>query len=269
MKRACAVLLIAALLPVIALAKSEPPIVMLWPPEKPAVKLTFEKFRQQGSYAGQNSYLSEVTVENLTDKQIPRAAFTVYFLDKNKVRIGQGTLQVGGLEASQTAKVQFLFNSVGVPSSLLLSTTKDMFGAKIIPLRVISVPPGAALRVDGVDSGITPVMVRLSVGTHQLDLIKEGYAPGNTSVDVTADELPGGSITIELGGLSRDTVELRDGTIVLGDVISMSMTGVVVRIEGKDQTYDRNQIKKILLVERNVTQQPAVIQPQPSQQLQK
>jgi hypothetical protein len=86
---------------------------------------------------------------------------------------------------------------------------------------------------------------------------------------VAADELPGGSITVELGGLSRDTVELRDGTVLLGDVTSMSMTDVAVRVDGKDQSYPRNQVKKIMLVERVVQQQPAIVQPTPTQTQQK
>jgi hypothetical protein len=244
------------------LAKNESTIVMMWPAEKPALKLTFERFRQLSAYAGQNSYVSDVTVQNLTDKQIPRASFTVYFMDKNQVRIGEGQLQVSDLEAGQAAKMQFQFNSVGIPASITLSAKKDMF-AKTIPLRVISVPPGANLKVDGQEVGTTPVMVRLTVGTHQLDLAKEGYAPGNTPLDVTADELPGGSITVELGGLSRDTVELRDGSVVLGDVTSVSMTQVMIRIDGKDQTYNRNLVKKIILVEREVIDQPPVVQPAP------
>jgi len=241
---------------------------MMWPSDKPAIKLTFEKFRQVGIYAGQSTFVCDVTVQNLTDKQIPRASFTVYPMDKNKVRIGEGILLVSDLEAGQAAKLQFQFTSVGVPASLTLSAKKDMLAApavKTIPLRIISVPAGATLKVDGQDSGMTPVMVRLTVGTHQLDLAKEGYAPGSTPVDVTPDELPGGSITVELGGLSRDTVELRDGSVVLGDVISVSMTQVVVRVDGKDQNYDRNQIKKIMLVEREVTLQPSVTQPAPAQ----
>jgi hypothetical protein len=40
----------------------------------------------------------------------------------------------------------------------------------------------------------------------------------------------------------------------------MSMATVVVRVEGKDQKYDRNQVKKIRLVER-VTTQPATAKP--------
>jgi PEGA domain len=136
-----------------------------------------------------------------------------------------------------------------------------MLTGKTIPLRIVSVPAGARLKVDGQEAGITPIMVRLTVGTHQRDLVKEGYAPGNTPVDVTPDELPGGSITLELGGLSRDTLELRDGSVVLGDVMSLSMTQVVARRGGKEQTYDRNQVKKILLRERQITQQPPATQP--------
>jgi hypothetical protein len=71
---------------------------------------------------------------------------------------------------------------------------------------------------------------------------------------------------VELGGLSRDTIELRDGTVLLGDLISISMKEVVVRVDGKDQTYSRNQIRKIMLVERVVEQTPAVSQTAPAAQ---
>lgn len=272
MKRFCLLPALALLFVAYAAAKNEPSIVIQWPTDNPALKLTFDKFLQQSNVPGQKFYVSDVTVENLTDKPIPRVFFTVYFLDKNKVRIGQGTLQVADLDAKQSAKMQFQFNSVGVPASLVLSAKKDMLagpGEKTIPLRVLSVPPGASLKVDGKESGITPVMVRLAVGLHQLDVTKEGYAPGGTPIDVTADELPGGSITIELGGLSRDTIELRDGTVLLGDVISMSMTDVAVRLDGRDQSYPRNQVKKIMLVERVVQQQPAIVQPAPAPAAQK
>ena len=82
---------------------------------------------------------------------------------------------------------------------------------------------------------------------------------------ITQTELPGSSISFELGGLSRDTVELRDGTVLLGDVVSLSLTAVVVRVDDSNRTYDRNQIKKIMLVERVVTQEPPVTRPVPIQ----
>jgi hypothetical protein len=43
------------------------------------------------------------------------------------------------------------------------------------------------------------------------------------------------------------------------------MTAVVVSVEGKEQTLDRNQVKKLMLVERQIAQQRVVIQPAPPQ----
>jgi hypothetical protein len=251
-------------------AKSEPTLVMLWPDETaPTLRLTFGKFRQIGAYAGQLSFVSDVTVENMSSKPIPRASFTVYLLDKARVRIGDGVLHVSDLGPGQQARVAFQCNAVGIPGTLSLSARNDSSGVptslRTIPLKVVSVPPGATLKVDGQHAGVTPTLVNLTVGAHTLEFSKEGYATGSTPVEVTQDELPGGSITFELGGLSRDTVELRDGAGLLGDVISMSMTSVVIRVNGKDQPYARNLVKKIILVERETVQQPAVIQPAPPQ----
>jgi hypothetical protein len=39
----------------------------------------------------------------------------------------------------------------------------------------------------------------------------------------------------------------------------------VVSVDGKEQTLGRNQVKKVLLVERQVMQQPVVIQSPPAQ----
>ena len=92
----------------------------------------------------------------------------------------------------------------------------------------------------------------------------EGYATGTTPLDVGTDELPGGSISFELGGLSQDTIELRDGTTILGDVISMSLTNIVFRMDGKEQKYDRNQVRKITLVERlTAPAKPEAAKPKP------
>lgn len=263
--RCCSVLLVC-LLASISFAK-DATLTLLWPQDKPAIKFVFGKFQQAGSFAGQTTYVCDVVIENLTDKVVPRASFTVYGNDKNNVRIADGFLTVSDLNPQQQVKVRFQFNSVGVPASLMITAKKDMLtpGARTIPLRVLSVPPGAKLRVDGQEAGTTPVIVKLTVGSHTLDLLKEGYAAGSTPLEITPDELPGGSITVELGGLSRDTVELRDGTVLLGDVLSMSMTSVLVSVAGKEQTLDRNQVKKMMLVERQIAQQPIIIQQAPKQ----
>jgi hypothetical protein len=140
-------------------------------------------------------------------------------------------------------------DSAGIPVSL-----------KTVPLKVISVPPGASLKVDGQDVGLTPVTVRLPIGGHTLFFSREDYASGTTPVDIKPDEAPGASITFELGGLSHDNVELRGGKILQGDVMSLSITSVVIRVDGQDQTLDRNQVEKIILVQRETVQQPAVVQ---------
>jgi hypothetical protein len=263
MKNWCCRVLLVCFLVSISFAK-DLPSTLFWPEDKPAIKFVFGKFQEVGSFAGQNSYVSDVVVENLTDKVVPHASFTVYGSDKNHVRIADGMVTISDLNPHQQVKVRLQFSSVGVPAGLVISARKDAL-AKTIPLRVLSVPPGAKLKVDGQEAGITPVMVKLTVGNHTLDLVKEGYAPGSTPLEVTPDELPGGSITVELGGLSRDTVELRDGTVLLGDVLSMSMTSVVVSVAGKEQALERNQVKKMMLVERQIAQQPILIQQAPQQ----
>ena len=78
MKRNCCAFLLITFLVTASGAKNEPAITMLWPPDKPALKLGFDKFHQVSVYAGQSVFISDVTVQNLTDKQIPRAAFTVF-----------------------------------------------------------------------------------------------------------------------------------------------------------------------------------------------
>jgi hypothetical protein len=200
--------------------------------------------------------VSDVTVQNLSAKVMPRASFNVSLLDRNNVRLGNGLLIIEDLNPGQSAKVQFQCTSVGQPAMLNLAANNRggvPTSTKAIPVVIVSVPPGATLKVDGQAMGMTPVTVRMQAGTHNLELHKEGYADAKTPLDVNPDELPGGSITITLGGLASDTIELRDGSILNGDVISMSLESVVINVQGNQQTFDRNKLKKIFLVERTVT----------------
>ena len=247
--------------------KAKPLTVMLWPDQgNPVLKLTFKRFTQLDTYNGQLSLESNVLVENMSTKRIPQASFTVYLADKSNVRIGTGTLSFSDLDPGQQVKLPFQVFSVGIPASLSLVARNDASGIptslKTVPLKIVSVPPGANLKVDGRDEGLTPATVRLTVGNHTLAFSKEGYASGSTPVDVKPDETPGGSITFELGGLSRDNVELRNGTVLQGDVLSLSITSVVVRVNGKDQTLDRNQVQKIILVQRENAPPSVATQPQ-------
>jgi PEGA domain len=262
---------ILLLISAIALAKGkpEPAITTMWPDSSnPTLKLVFGKFVQQAvSYGGQTSFASDVLVQNVSAKRIPRASVTVRLFDRDKVRVGESVLNITDLGPSETTKIAFQFFTTGMPASISLAAHNDTSGVptslRTIPLKIVSVPAGAKLKVDGLDAGTTPRVVDLLVGTHILEFSKDGYATGSTPVDVAPDEAPGGSVTFELGGLSRDTVELRDGTSVLGDVISVSMTSVVLRIAGEDRTYDRNKVKKITLVER-IVEQPSATSTMPA-----
>jgi hypothetical protein len=247
---------------------NEGTVVMTWPDSaNPALRLTFGKFTQMASYNGQTSLGTAVLVQNVSGKPIPQASFTVYLLDKDHVRIGNGILDLSDLEPGQQVRLPFQVFAVGTPATLSLVAHKSADGMpnslRRIPIKVVSVPPGAALKVDGQDAGTTPKMVELTVGSHKLEFSKADYATGSTTVEIQPDEIPGGSISFELGGLSHDTIELRDGSVVQGDAISMNLTSLVLRVDGKDQPSDRNQIRRIVLVERETTNQPAVVQPAP------
>ena len=242
-------------------AKEDPGIVMLWPgQDSPTLKLTFGRFRSVAAYEGKLTLVSDVVIENLSSKVMPQASFSVFLLDKDRVRIGNGLLVVNDLNAGESVKVLFQCDSVGAPVTLSIGA-KNSGGVptslKTIPLQVISVPAGANLKVDGKEQGLTPTTVSLSVGNHNLELQKDGYGLTATPVDVAPDDLPNGSIKITLAGLANDIVNLRDGSSLSGDVMSMDLDSIVFRVDGKDQKIDRNQVSKLFLVERIVTHVPA------------
>ncbi len=103
--------------------------------------------------------------------------------------------------------------------------------------------------VDKKQDGVTPIAVRLIPGSHTLDFVKEGYSPGSYPLSVTADQLPGTTVTFELGSAMHDSVELRDGTVI-NAIQNLKAHSVVVRIAGEGQKFDRNQVKRILLIEQ-------------------
>ena len=256
----CCLLILAAL----AFAKESETVIM-WPDSgNPTLKVTFGKFRALSSYGGHHEYAEDVTVENVSAKNISAASFTVYLLDKDKVRIADSVLQLKDLGPGQQVRQPLQFHASGLPASVTLAARTDASGIptslKTIPLKIVSVPSGAKLRIDDQEVGFTPYLANLRVGSHTLEFSKEGYAVGSTPLEVAQDEAPGGSVTFELGGLSKDTVELRDGTVLVCDVLSMSIDKVIVRVAGQDQTYERNRISKIILVERDIVQSPSATQ---------
>jgi hypothetical protein len=59
-------------------------------------------------------------------------------------------------------------------------------------------------------------------------------------------------VTFELGAAAYDTVELRDGSVLSGDLVSVSGMDVEIRVGGAIQHIDRNKVKRVLLVQREM-----------------
>jgi len=229
-------------------AKDVPFQILTWPESgQPVLRFTFSKFKEIGGMGKERTYLTDTTAENLSDKMIGGANFSLYVFDKNKARIGEGYITLSNVSGGQTVKFQITLAASGNPASLALSTSTP----RTVSTTVNSVPQGALLRVDGKEVGTTPKIVEVSIGKHVLEFSKEGFNSGKFPLEITSRDASGGSVSYELGSAAHDTVELRDGSVLSGDLVSVSGMQVVIRIGGNAQTFDRNQIKRILLTERD------------------
>ena len=88
------------------------------------------------------------------------------------------------------------------------------------------------------------------MGKHTLGFTKEGFNTGTFPLEIGPEDVSGGSVSYELGTSAHDTVELRDGSVLSCDLVSVSGMEIRVRIGGTIQTLDRNKVKRILLTER-------------------
>lgn len=241
----------------VSFAKDPPAQVITWPEgQTPVLRFSFGKFKELGSNGNQHSYSSDTTVENLWGKPIARADFSLYLFDKNKARIGEGWISISNVGKGEIVKFQTTVTTQGNPVSLSISprTLPDelqaLLPAKSISITVNSVPQGADLKVDGTAAGTTPKIIKVSPGKHILEFSKEGFNTGTFPLEMGADDAPGGSVSFELGTSAHDTVELRDGSVLSCDLISVSGMDVVIRVGGSEQKLDRNQVKRILLTQR-------------------
>jgi hypothetical protein len=226
--------------------------VLTWPPDgKDAiVRFTIGKLRQVSSVSGQSDLLGEAMAENLSTKPIPSASFYLYLLDKNGKRVGEGYLEVTNLAAGQRAKVPVSVHAMGSYASMELQPQHLPSDEPMkVRMHVTSVPPGAGIKLDSQTSGITPQVLSMAPGRHVLEFSKEGYATASTPVEVAANA-PAGSVEIELNPLTVDTVVLQDGTVLLGDVVSMTATAVNISVKGKPAKLDRNRVARIVLGHR-------------------
>ncbi|MGO9087101.1 MAG: PEGA domain-containing protein [Candidatus Sulfotelmatobacter sp.] len=198
----------------------------------------------------ERTYLTDTTAENLSDKAIGSANFSLYVFDKNKARIGEGYINLANVSAGQTVKFQITLAASGTPAFLAVSTSNT---SHAVSVTVNSVPQGASLKVDGKEVGTTPKIVEVAIGKHMLEFSKEGFNSGKFPLEITSRDASGGSVSYELGSAAHDTIELRDGSVLSGDLVSVNGMQVLVRIGGSAQTFDRNQVKRILLTERDPT----------------
>jgi hypothetical protein len=238
-------------------AKDVPTEVINWPQNgSPVMRITLGKLKEISSVAGQHTYVIDTTAASLWDKKISHLGFNLYLFDRNKVRIGDGWITLDNLTPGQTVKFQTTIHAVGTPASFELaansvpSELQPLAPPRKVSITVNSVPQGATLSVDGTEAGTTPKLVELAVGKHSLAFTKEGFNSGTFPVEIGPDDASGGSVSYELGNSSHDTLELRDGTVLNCDLVSVSGMEISVRVAGTIQSLDRNKVKRILLTER-------------------
>jgi hypothetical protein len=235
-------------------AKDVPTQVINWPQTgSPVIRITLGKFKEISSVAGQHTYLIDTTAASLWNKKIAHLGFNLYLFDKNKVRIGDGWITLDNLTPGQAVKFQTTVHALGTPASVELAA--NSVPPELQPLAPpkkvsITVKQGATLSVDGTEAGTTPKLVQLVVGKHSLAFTKEGFNTGPFPLEIGPD-VSGGSVSYELGNSSHDTLELRDGTVLNCDLVSVSGMEIRVRVAGTIQSLDRNKVKRILFTERD------------------
>jgi hypothetical protein len=166
----------------------------------------------------ERTYVTDTTAENLWSRTIPDANFVLYLFHKNFV-----------LYLFHKNFVLYLLhkNKVRIGQATLMRT---------------NVGPGETIKFQ-TSVALSGPPVSLSVSPSYLP--KElGPAAPPRRISITVNTVPQGA------------AELRDGTVLSGDVVSVSGMEVVVKVAGSDQRLDRNLVKRILFVQRQVADSP-------------
>ena len=223
--------------------------VLIWPSngKDTMLRFTLSKLRQINSVSGQSDYLGEAQAENLSSKPIPSASFYLYLLDKNGKRVGEGYLEVTNLAAGERARIPVSAHALGSFSSMELQPQHLPSDESMkVKMSVTSVPSGASLKLDSQESGVTPQVLSIVPGKHVLEFGKEGYVTEKTPLEI-AEHPPLGSVKLELKPLAVDTVVLRDGSVLMGNLISVTTTGVAISVKGTSRTLERGRVARIVL----------------------
>ncbi|HEX8813064.1 MAG TPA: PEGA domain-containing protein [Terracidiphilus sp.] len=235
-------------------AKDTPLATIDWPETgTPVLHFTFGKFKQLPGMGAVHGYVMDTTVQNLSQRVIANARFHVYLFDKSKARVGEDVISVTNVGPGETVKFETTVVASGNPVSVSIDRIQE--AAKTITLTVTSTPQGALLKVDGNEAGTTPRRITVGPGHHILTFSKDGFNNGTFPLEVGDNDVSGGSVSFELGAASFDTVELRDGSVLNGDLVSISGMDIEVRVGGTVQHIDRNKVKRILLTQREAPHQ--------------
>ena len=244
----CALLLVA----VPTLAAKETPLQSLdWPDTgTPVIRFSFSKFKElDGNSGKQRVYIDDVTAVNLSNKVLDSISLTLYVFDKAHVRIGDGLINLNHVQPGETIRFELTLNVSGVPTSVSLAAN-----TRTLSITINTVPQGAEITLDGKDVGVSPKLVDVTLGKHMLEFKKDGYNTGTFPFEMGPRDVDGGSLSYELGVSALDTIELRDGSVLSGDLVSINGMEVQIRVGGNVRAFDRNQIKRISLTQR---QQPS------------
>lgn len=85
-----------------------------WPPTgTPVVRFIFGKFKALPGMGNLHGYVMDTTAENLSQRVIPSARFSVYLFDKNKVRIGEDTIGLSNVGPGETVKFETTVTTSG------------------------------------------------------------------------------------------------------------------------------------------------------------
>jgi PEGA domain len=244
-------LLAVLLLTMPALAKDAPLQVIDWPDTgTPVLRFTFSKFKQlDGASNNLKGYVLNTMVENLSPRTIPAARFSVYLFDKNKVRIGEDFITLNNVGPGESLKVEFTVTTSGTPTSVTIKDAGQ--NLRTVSLTVNSIPQGAVLKLDQTEMGTTPKIINVGIGKHILTFTKEGFTAGTYPLEISPQDVSGGSVSYELGTSAFDSIELRDGSVLNGDLVSISGMDVEIRVGGVIQHIDRNKIKRAMFVQRS------------------
>lgn len=160
----------------------------------------------------------------------------------------------GVVKFQTTITASGTINSMELIAQTLPPELQPALPPKAISITVNSVPQGAEVKMDGVPVGTSPKIVQILPGKHTLVFSEEGFNPGTFPLEITPNDVSGGSVSFELGVSAHDTLELRDGSVLNGDVQSMSATEVFIRVGGSIQNVNRNQVRRIVLTQRDTSQ---------------